>query len=66
MLKSGANPDSVEGVEVNTGVLCPGNRSMEPFVGSVMTLENKDFIDEAVLCEIGEQFIFKFQKEERV
>lgn len=39
---------------------------MEPFVGSVMTLEDKDFMGEAVLCEIGEQFIFKFQKEERV
>lgn len=54
MLKNGAMPDAAEGVEVNTGVQCPGNRSMEPFVGSVMTLEDKDFINEAVLCEIGE------------
>jgi hypothetical protein len=53
-----------EDVEMNTGVDCPGERSLEPFVGSVMTLENKLFLNEAILVEIAETdtFSYKFKK----
>lgn len=62
VLQKGELPDNEEFVEMNTGVQCPGETSLEPFVGSVMTLEDKSFLDEAILCEIGDQFVYKFKK----
>lgn len=39
--------------EVNSGVQCPGNKSLEPYIGTVMTLEDATFTDEAILVEIA-------------
>jgi len=53
-----------EDVEMNSGVECPGERSLEPYVGSVMTLEDRLFMSEAILVEIApkDHFAFKFKK----
>jgi hypothetical protein len=57
------DPD-VEDVEMNTGIDCPGERSLEPFVGSVMNLEQKSFLNEAILVEIAasDKFAYKYKK----
>lgn len=57
------DPD-VEDVEMNTGIDCPGESSLEPFVGSVMTLENRLFLNEAILVEIApnDAFAYKYKK----
>ena len=39
--------------EVNSGVQCPGNKSLEPYIGTVMTVEDATFTDEAILVEIA-------------
>jgi len=39
--------------EVNCGVQCPGNKSLEPYIGTVMTLEDATFTDEVILVEIA-------------
>jgi hypothetical protein len=53
--------------ELNSGVQCPGNKSLEPYIGTVMTLEDATFTDEAILVEIAQDGLFAFQytKEER-
>lgn len=53
-----------EDVEMNTGVDCPGEKSLEPFIGSVMTLENKLFMNEVILVEIAptDTFAYKYKK----
>lgn len=51
-------------IQLNSGVECPGNNSLEPYIGSLLTLDEKNFIDENVLVEIAEsnQFTFKYKK----
>jgi hypothetical protein len=44
-------PESI--TEENSGVECPGNVSLEPYMGTLMTVEDKLFIDEAILLEIA-------------
>lgn len=52
-------------VEENTGIDCPGE-SLEPYMGTLMTLEDKNFSDEAILVEIADpNFVFRYQKQER-
>ena len=48
--------------EVNSGVLCPGDKSLEPYIGTMMTLEENTFIDEAILVEVAATgpFVFKY------
>ena len=59
------NTEQTEDVEENTGIDCPGE-TLEPYIGTLMTLEEKTFLDEAVLVEIGEpNFVFRYQKQER-
>lgn len=45
--------DDSEEVEVNSGVECPGNRSIEPYVGSQLTLEEKEFVNCCILVEVA-------------
>ena len=52
-------------VEENTGVPCPG-KSLEPFVGSILTLKDKTFVNEYILVEISTSFAYRFEKQERV
>ena len=52
------------GIELNSGVECPGNNSLEPLVGSILTFEEKDFVDEVILVEIAPKdfpFVFKYK-----
>lgn len=52
-----------ENVEFNSGVECPGNHSLEPYIGSSMVLEDKNFISDAILVEVaGPDFLFKYTK----
>ena len=44
---------------------CPG-KSLEPFVGSNMTLKDKTFVNEYILVEIASSFAYRFEKQERV
>ena len=30
-----------DNIELNSGEICPGNKSLEPFVGTILTLEEK-------------------------
>ncbi len=54
---------SGENVEVNSGVECPGNHSLEPYIGSSMVLEDKVFTNDAVLVEVASpNFLFNFTK----
>jgi ubiquitin carboxyl-terminal hydrolase 4/11/15 len=46
-------------------VTCPG-KSLEPFVGSNMTLKDKTFVNEYILVEIASSFAYRFEKQERV
>ena len=39
-------------VEENTGIECPG-KSLEPYVNTLLTLEEKTFLDEVVLVEVS-------------
>ena len=39
-------------VEENTGIECPG-KSLEPYVNTLLTLEEKTFVDEVVLVEVS-------------
>jgi hypothetical protein len=57
-----------QGTELNSGVECPGNSSLDPYFGTSMTVEEKTFLDEAILVEVANQnqFAFKFTKQERV
>lgn len=59
------DPESL--TEVNSGVECPGNKSLEPYIGTILTLEDVTFNDEAILVEIATEgsFVFRFTKEER-
>ena len=55
-----------EDVEENTGIEAPG-KSLEPLVGTMITLEEKDYNEHLVLVEIGTpSFAFKYTKQERV
>jgi hypothetical protein len=48
---------------LNSGEICPGNKSLEPFVGTILTLEEKNFINEFILVEITkDNFLFKYEK----
>lgn len=52
-----------ENVEWNSGVECPGNHSLEPYIGSTIVLEDRNFTEESVLVEIASpDFLFKFTK----
>lgn len=52
-----------ENVEWNSGVECPGNISLEPYIGSTMILEDRNFTVESVLVEIASPlFFFKYTK----
>ena len=50
--------------EENSGVDCPG-KSLEPLVATQLTLEDKQFVDEFILAEVG-AFNFRFKKEKHV
>lgn len=53
--------------EENSGVECAGNKSLEPYIGTLLTVEEKTFVDEAILVEVAASaFAFKFRKQERV
>jgi hypothetical protein len=41
-----------ENIEENTGVECPG-KSLEPYVNTLLTFEEKSFLDEVVLVEVS-------------
>lgn len=59
------SPDSAS--EENSGVECPGNKSLEPYIGTLLTVEEKTFVDEAILIEVAAgPFAFKYTKQERV
>lgn len=52
-----------ENVEFNSGIECPGNQSLEPFIGSSMVLKDREFTTEAILVEIASpNFLFKYTK----
>lgn len=55
-------------VEFNSGVECPGNRSIEPYVGSQLTIEEKEFTNCCILVEVAKDdlFAFKYKKQDRV
>lgn len=59
-----SNNDQTEEVEENSGVECPGNKSIEPYIGTQLTLEQKDFVSNVIVVEVGynNQFGFKFRK----
>jgi hypothetical protein len=46
---------STENVEENSGVECPGNKSLEPFIGTMVTLEEKLFLKEVILVEVANE-----------
>ena len=53
-------------LEENSGVDGPGV-SMEPLVGTSITLEEKDLSDKVMIVEVGTpQFAFRFKKQDRV
>lgn len=64
----GAKEGPAEITEVNSGVECPGNNSLEPYIGTMMTIEERTFIDEAILIEIAEKssFVYQYTQQERV
>ena len=52
--------------EENSGVAFPGN-SMEPYVGSSLTIDDHDFHNEVVIVEISSpKFAFKYEDKGRV
>lgn len=53
-----------EDVEMNSGVECPGNRSLEAYCGTSIDLKEKNFVHEAILVEVAPKnnFFFKFTK----
>jgi hypothetical protein len=51
-------------IEENSGVDCPG-KSLEPFVVTQLTLEDKQFVDEFILVEVG-TFHFRYTKEKHL
>ena len=57
-----------ETIEENSGHLCPGNKSLEPYIGTKMNLEEKEFQNEAILVEIATNntFAFKYEKKQSV
>ena len=57
------SPSNSDDTEENSGVECPGDKSLEAYMGSLMTLEDKNFHDENILVEIAESnFAFKYTK----
>lgn len=60
------SPSQDENVEENTGIECPGNKSLEVYIGSLMTLEDSQFLEECILVEVSErQFAYKYTKQDR-
>jgi hypothetical protein len=54
---------SANDTEENSGLECPGDKSLEAYMGSLMTLEDKNFMDECILVEIADgSFAFKYTK----
>jgi hypothetical protein len=55
-----------EDVERNTGVEFPG-QSLEPLVGTNMTVDEKEFKEEVVFVEYGHPgFTYQYMKQDRV
>jgi hypothetical protein len=52
-MKTATEGSAEDVTEVNSGVECPGNNSLEPYIGTMMTIEERTFIDEAILVEIA-------------
>jgi hypothetical protein len=58
--------DSTAGTELNTGVSCPGI-SLEPCVGTSLTLEEKEFHSQKIMVEIGTpDFAYSYKKQDRL
>ena len=55
-----------ETIEENSGHLCPGNKSLEPYIGTKMNLEEKEFQNEAILVEIATNNTFAFKYEKKI
>ena len=55
--------------EENTGIECGNNKSVEPYCGSSLTVEEKMFVNEAICVEVAkgeDQFAFKYTKRAQV
>lgn len=58
--------DESEDMEQNSGVEFPG-QSLEPLIGTNMTVDEKEFKEEVVFVEYGHPaFTYKFEKKERI
>ena len=63
MQESTARDDQIE---ENTGIECPGDKHLEAYIGSLMTVEDNSFLNECLLVEASEgSFAFKYCKQER-
>lgn len=53
-------------VEENSGVDFPGE-SIEPYVGTSLNFEDKEFTTELIVVEVGtSKFAYKYEQQERI